>query len=108
MPKPNVTLQIPENLYQRLVNTANAVGYSLDEIMLQALTVGSPPNWQDVPEEFQTELARLDHLNNETLWNIAQSHKDPREMERYTLLLDKNKEKDLTVVEQLELAQLRY
>jgi hypothetical protein len=108
MPNPTVTLQIPENLYQRLVNTANAVGHSLDEIMLQALTVGSPPDWQDVPEEFQTELARLDHLNNETLWNIAQSHKNPREIERYTLLLEKNKEEDLTVVEQLELAQLRY
>ena len=87
MPNPIVTLQIPESLYQRLVNTANAVCHSLDEIMLQALTVGSPPDWQDVPEEFQTELARLDHLNNETLWKIAQSHKDPREMERYTLLL---------------------
>jgi len=38
MPNPTVTLQIPENLYQRLANTANAVGHSLDEIMLQALT----------------------------------------------------------------------
>jgi hypothetical protein len=108
MPNPTVTLQIPESLYQRLANTANAVGHSLYEIMLRALTVGSPPDWQDVPEEFQTELARLDHLNNETLWKVAQSHKDPREMERYTLLLEKNKEEELTVAEQLELAELRY
>jgi hypothetical protein len=29
-------------------------------------------------------------------------------MERYTLLLEKNKEEELTVAEQLELAELRY
>ena len=67
MPNPTVTLQVPESLYQRLVNTANAVGRSLDDIMLQALTVGSPPDWHDVPEEFQTELAALDRLDNESL-----------------------------------------
>jgi hypothetical protein len=39
MPNPTVTLQSPENLYQRLANTANVVGHSLHEIMLQALTV---------------------------------------------------------------------
>ena len=80
-----VTLQIPESLYQRLVNTANAVGRSLDDIMLQALTVGSPPDWHDVPEEFQTELAALDRLDNESLWKIAQSRQTLTEMKSYTL-----------------------
>lgn len=108
MASSTVTLQVPENLYQRLVNTANAVGRSLDEIMLQALTVGSPPDWQDVPEEFQTELAALDRLDNESLWKIAQSRKTPTEMEHYTLLLEKNQEGNLTGAEQLELAKLRH
>jgi hypothetical protein len=108
MPNPTVTLQVPESLYQRLVNTANAVGRSLDDIMLQALTVGSPPDWHDVPEEFQTELAALDRLDNESLWKIAQSRKTPTEMERYTSLLDKKQEGNLTAAEQLELAKLRH
>jgi len=108
MPDPTVTLQVPESLYQRLVNTANAVGRSLDDIILQALTVGSPPDWHDVPEEFQTELAALDRLDNESLWKIAQSRKTPTEMERYTLLLEKNQEGNLTEAEQLELAKLRH
>ena len=109
MPNPTITLQVPENLYQRLLNTANAVvGRSLDDIMLQALTVGSPPDWHDVPEEFQTELASLDHLDNENLWKIAQSRKTSIEMERYTLLLEKKQEENLTEAEKLELTQLRY
>jgi hypothetical protein len=76
--------------------------------MLQALTVGSPPDWQDVPEEFQTELADLDRLDNESLWKIAQSRKTPTEMEHYTLLLEKKQEGTLTEAEQLELAKLRH
>jgi len=108
MPNPTITLQVPENLYQRLVNTANAVGRSLDDIILQALTVGSPPDWHDIPEEFQTELAALDRLDNENLWQIARSHKTPTEMEHYTSLLEKNQERDLTETEQLELAKLRH
>ncbi len=40
-----VTLQIPELLYQRLVNTARATNRPLEEVMLHALKVGSPPDW---------------------------------------------------------------
>lgn len=108
MANPTITLEIPENLYQRLVNTANALGRSLDEILLRALTVGSPPDWHDVPEEFQRELAALDRLDNPSLWQIAQSQKASIEMERYTLLLEKKQEEGLSDLEQSELKRLRY
>ncbi|MBJ7899603.1 MAG: hypothetical protein GC158_06730 [Cyanobacteria bacterium RI_101] len=99
---------MPENLYQRLVNTANVLGRSLDEILLRALTIGSPPDWHDVPEEFQRELAPLDCLDNPSLWQIAQSQKALIEMERYTLLLEKKQEEGLSNLEQSELKRLRY
>jgi len=38
-----VTLQIPELLYQWLINTARATNRPLEEIMLYALKVGSLP-----------------------------------------------------------------
>jgi hypothetical protein len=103
-----ITLQIPESLYQRLVNTANALGRSLDEVLLRALTIGSPPDWHDVPEEFQRELAALDRLDNPSLWKIAQGQKASIEMERYTLLLEKKQEAGLSNSEQSELELLRY
>lgn len=108
MKEASVTLQIPDSVYHRLVNTAQAVGCSLEEIMVHALTVGSPPDWNDVPEEFQAELARLDLLDNNSLWQIAQSHQSLAEMEHYSQLLEKNQEDELTPTEQLELEQLRY
>jgi hypothetical protein len=104
----SVTLQIPDSLYQRLVNTAQAMGCSLEEIMIHALTVGSPPDCADVPEDFQAELARLDRLDNDTLWQIARNDRSSTDMEHYNHLLEKNQEGELNPAEVLELDQLRY
>ncbi|EAW39005.1 hypothetical protein [Lyngbya sp. PCC 8106] len=102
-----VTLQIPEPLYQRLVNTARATGQSIEQVMLHALQVGSPPTYEDVPAEFQTELAALDQLDNNTLLQIANNRKTTAEMERYNILLERNQSNSLTDTEQLELIKLR-
>jgi hypothetical protein len=87
-----VTLQIPELLYQRLINTARATNRPLEEVMLYALKVGSPPDWDNVPDEFQVDLAALDRMEDEALWKIAQSRKTVADMERYNILLDRNQE----------------
>ncbi|MBW4487424.1 MAG: hypothetical protein KME12_06500 [Trichocoleus desertorum ATA4-8-CV12] len=102
-----VTLQIPDLIYQRLVNTANATGRSLEEVMLHALKVGSPPDWDNVPDEFKTDLAALDRLEDEALWKIASARKTAEEMARYDELLDRNQNRTLSQAEQLELIELR-
>jgi hypothetical protein len=102
-----VVLQIPEALYQRLAIAAGAIQRSLEEVILQALQIGSPPTGQDVPEEFQIDLASLDRLNDNSLWQIANSKKTPLEMERYDFLLSKQKDTELTASEKLELEHLR-
>ncbi|AFZ57482.1 hypothetical protein H6G54_26450 [Anabaena cylindrica FACHB-243] len=104
-----VTLQIPEIIYQRLVNTAHATQRPLEEVMLHALQVGSPPAWDDVPEEFQVELAALDKLDDNTLCQIFHSQKTARDMEEYNiLLLEKNSSGTLTEIERLNLISLRH
>ncbi|MGA9379761.1 MAG: hypothetical protein WBV73_13440 [Phormidium sp.] len=102
-----ITLQIPEILYQRLVNTANATQRSIEEVILHALQVGSPPQWDDVPEEFQADIAALDKLDDDTLWQIVNSRKTAAEMERYDSLLERNSNGTLTEAERLELMALR-
>ena len=102
-----VVLQIPEALYQRLAIAAGATQRSLEEVILQALQIGSPPTWKDVPEEFQTDLASLDRLDDNSLWQIANSKKTILEMERYDFLLSKQKNIELTASERLELESLR-
>ncbi|HEY9602854.1 MAG TPA: hypothetical protein V6C85_14670 [Allocoleopsis sp.] len=102
-----VTLQIPEILYQRLANTARATQRPLEEVILHALQIGSPPEWDNVPPEFQADLAALDKLDDTTLWQIARSHKTAAEMERYNTLLASNSSGTLTEAERLELMALR-
>lgn len=107
MPTETVTLQIPEILYRRLVNTAHATQRPLEEVMLHALQVGSPPTWDDVPEEFQADLAALDKLDDNTLWQIFHSRKTALDMERYNILLEANSSGTVTEAQRLELAALR-
>ncbi|MBW4592967.1 MAG: hypothetical protein KME46_08590 [Brasilonema angustatum HA4187-MV1] len=103
-----LTLQIPEILYQRLVNTAHAQRRPIEEVIVHALQVGSPPEWDDVPEEFQADLAALDKLNDNSLWQIVRSCKTADQMERYNFLLLRNSSGNITDAEQLELIKLRH
>lgn len=102
-----VTLQIPELLHHRLMNTAEATNRSLEEILLHALQVGSPPSWDDIPAEFQADCIALDKLPNDILQKIARSHKTEEEMSRYNQLLEKNTNHYLTETEKLELSNLK-
>jgi predicted transcriptional regulator len=39
-----ITLQLPDRLYQRLMNTAQATQRSLEAVIVRALEVGAPPD----------------------------------------------------------------
>jgi hypothetical protein len=108
MPSETVTLQIPEIIYTRLVNTARATHRPLEEIILRALQIGSPPAWDDIPSEFQAEVASLDKLDDDSLWQIARANKTANDMERYNVLLEGNSNGTLSQEERLELMALRH
>lgn len=78
-----VTLPLPENLYLRLQQVAQATQQSFTDVLLHAVEVGSPPSWEDAPAEFQADLAALDRLNDEALWQIARSRRTEADMARY-------------------------
>ena len=102
-----ITLDIPDSIHQRLLNTAHATQRPLNEIILRSLQIGSPPTWDDAPPEFQADLAALDRLDDSTLSQIARSQKTETDLERYDVLLDRNQNESLTDAEQDELATLR-
>jgi len=102
-----ITLRLPESVYTRLQQAARATHRSLDDVLLHAVEVGSPPRWDDVPAEFQADLAALDRLDDETLWHIARSRQTEAGMECYQELLDKNANGTLSGEERDELVRLR-
>ncbi|WP_437325343.1 hypothetical protein [Sorangium sp. So ce381] len=103
-----VTLALPEALYQRLRGTALATRQPLEAVMLRALSLGSPPAWDDAPPEFQVDLACLDKMDDQALWQIAKSHRSEAELARHDELLDRNAHEPLTPGERIELARLRH
>ncbi|MCI0398357.1 MAG: hypothetical protein L0332_10525 [Chloroflexi bacterium] len=102
-----VTLTLPESLYLRFQQLAQATQQSLTDVLLHAVEVGSPPNWENAPAEFQVDLATLDRLDDDTLWQIARSRQTEDEMIRYQELLDKNADGEMTLTERAELTKLR-
>lgn len=102
-----VTLHLPEALYLRLQQHAQATDQSLDEVARRAIEMGAPPSWEDAPAEFQTDLAALDCLDDDALWRIARSRQTETEMARYVTLLDQNANDVISDADRIELAQLR-
>lgn len=101
-----ITLQVPETIYQRLVNTARATR-PLEDIVLRVLEVGSPPKWTDVPETFQQDLAALDSLENDALWQIAYSKISENIPAELDALLEPQQSHPLTADEQTTLKKLQ-
>ncbi|ETX07907.1 hypothetical protein [Candidatus Entotheonella palauensis] len=102
-----VTLQLPEALYVRLQQHAQATHQPFDEIARRAIEAGAPPSWEDVPAEFQTDLAALDRLDDDALWRLARSRQSEIERTRYADLLDQNAKGELLDAGQAELVRLR-
>lgn len=102
-----LTLALPEALYRRLERAAAATKQSLEEIAIHALRLGSPPTWDDMPPEFQVELAALDKLDDEALWKVAKGHMSA-DFDRRDELLAKNAEGQLSPTERAELERIRY
>jgi len=103
----SVTLQLPEYLYVRLQHAAQAMRQPLNEVLVRAVEVGSPPVWDDVPAAFQADLAALDRLDDESLWRVARSTQLDQDASRYQDLLDKNANGIITAGERAELTDLR-
>jgi hypothetical protein len=80
-----VTLQIPDRLHQRLIHHAEAAQQSLDEVILRVLEIGSPPDWEDVPEAFQAKLAALDRLGDAELWQVARAVRGTHRWDKFVL-----------------------
>lgn len=102
----DVTVQLPEHLYLRLAQVAKATHQSLDDIIVRAVEVGSPPSWEEAPATFQADLASLDRLDDDSLWRVARSHQFDQDMTAYQNLLDKNANGTLTPVERDELDRM--
>ena len=102
-----INLQLPANLYQHLVDVAEASQQPLNEIVLQSIRAGLPPTLTHIPERFRDDIRSLNQLSDKLLWQITRQDLSDDKAELYEQLLVKNQQDDLTPDEQLTLDILR-
>jgi len=102
-----ITLHLPDRLYQRLSETADASQQSLDAIVLQSIRTGLPPSLDRVPERYRTDLQALNRMSDEMLWQIARSDIGADKAALYEELLEQNQRGELNTEDQARLSTLR-
>lgn len=102
-----ITLRLPEESYRRLQGMATALRRPLEEVASQTIRGNLPPAVDDLPAEFQDELAVWSNLSDEQLWRIALDSLPSDPWRRHRRLLRKNEANTLTDAEREELARLR-
>ncbi len=102
-----ITLHLPDHLYRRLGQAADALQQTLDDVVLQSISAGLPPSLDRVPERFQADLRALGRLSDEILWQITRSDIDDDKAALYESLLEQNQRGELGKADRTRLDTLR-
>lgn len=71
MDEHQISLTLPDNIYQRLQEIATAASTSLEEVLLRTITTGLPPSLSKVPHAFHNDLLGLNRLDDQDLWRVV-------------------------------------
>jgi hypothetical protein len=101
-----ITVSLPDSLYKRAEETAEASALSLEQVIEQSLASTLPPLEDDLPPDIRTALSALTFMDDEELWLIAREELDEAKQARLGLLTEAHEERDLTDGEEAELVAL--
>lgn len=107
MAEQTITVQLPDQLYRRLMEKAHTSHQGLDEVVMQTIRAGMPPSLEPVPARFRTDLEALDQMSDEMLWQIGRADLEEDKAALYQNLLRKNQRDELTNEERDTLTALR-
>ena len=102
-----VTLEVPEDFYERLNHVAEVTGQSMKKMLLKVLEAGMPPGVEDVAPEYREDIAKLEFYSDDELWRITRIELSPAKQRQYSRLLDKNSRDSLAEQECVSLGKLR-
>jgi hypothetical protein len=103
-----ITLMLPEALYEQLAAQAQSDARGLDDVITQALIqqFAIVPE-SELPSSLQAELRTMAGLSDDALWAIARSDANPDKVALYDLLTDRQIDGTLTAEGIHLLQQLR-
>ena len=102
-----ISIELPDEIYQRLQQVAAATNQPLEAVAFQSIRGNLPPSLDDLNPDLRDLVADLPPLDDEALWAIVSESLPPQQARRHQHLLRKARDRMLTVAEQAELAALR-
>lgn len=106
MGHPLLTLELPEDVYERVRRAAKGMNQPLEKALVDIVRAATP-SLEQVPAEYRTELEALEDLGDDELWRIARSRPAPAAQRRLERLLDRNRSGELTDRDRRALGELR-
>lgn len=94
-----VTVRIPQNLYQRLSHRAHQTQRAFEDELLATVNTGLSVS-DELPLAVEDELSQLEVLSSDLLWRIARSRFNPLRAGKLERLHLKAQRQPLTATEQ--------
>jgi hypothetical protein len=106
MSHPVLTLELPEDVYERVRRAAKGMNQPVEKALVDIVRAATP-SLEKVPSEYRAELESMEDLGDDELWGISRSRFASAKQRRMQRLLDKNQREELTDRERRALAELR-
>ncbi len=106
MPRQTVSVELPEDLYQRVCETASAVARSVQDVVAASVAMSLPPLEEDLPPDVRAELGPMALLSADELREMSRESLDLDRQSRLESLASPQKKRPLSDVEQAELDDL--
>jgi len=101
-----ITLDLPDEILERLRRTARGMKQPLEEALVNIVKAATP-SLDKVPLKYRAELEAMEDLSDEDLWQVAKSSLPPARQRRLAKLLHKTQCERLTDREAQALTELR-
>ena len=72
MSHPVLTLELPEDVYERVRRAAKGMNQPLEEALVNIVRAATP-SLEKVPAEYRAELEGMEDLGDDELWGISRS-----------------------------------
>ncbi|MCP3997556.1 MAG: hypothetical protein GY722_21215 [bacterium] len=106
MPRQTVSVELPEDLYQRVCETATAVARSVQDVVTASIAMSLPPLEKDLPPEIRADLGPMALLSAAELREISHESLAHDRQSRLEALAALQKKQPLSDAERAELDEL--
>ncbi|MEM7588026.1 MAG: hypothetical protein AAF560_31850 [Acidobacteriota bacterium] len=106
MPRQTISVELPEDLYKRVHETATAVARSVQDVLTATIAMSLPPLEEELPAELRSELGAMALWSAEQLGKASHLTLDPQRQARLEALAGLKKQRPLAASEQRELDEL--